>query len=58
MADGVKVSVRGKDELFAKLKRLAPEAQKELELSNGKKAQEMVSLARGFVPVRTDKLRD
>ena len=58
MADGVKVSVRGKDELFAKLKRLAPQAQKELEVSNGKKAHEMVSLARGFVPVKTGKLRD
>jgi hypothetical protein len=58
MADGVKVTVRGKDRLFRKLKMLAPEAEKELTIANGESAREMVSNAQNFVPVRTGALRD
>lgn len=58
MADMVTVTVRRKDELFAKLARLAPEAQKNLIIANGETAREMVGLAQSFVPIKTGKLRD
>lgn len=54
----VKVTVRRKDRLFAKLRRLAPETQRELVQANRKSAYEMASTAKGFAPVKTGKLRD
>jgi len=54
----VNVTVRRKDELFAKLKKLAPAVEKALVVSNGKAAVDMVTLARQFAPVRTGALRD
>lgn len=57
MAAAVTVTVRRKDELFSKLGRLAPEAQKNLVIANGQTAEEMVSLARSFAPIKTGKLR-
>lgn len=54
----VKVTVRGKDKLFDKLRRLAPEAFTELKAANGKAAEAMVGYARDFVAVKTGKLRD
>lgn len=54
----VTVTVRRKDELFAKLKKIAPSVEKALVVTNGKAADDMVTLARSFVPVRTGKLRD
>lgn len=58
MADGVTVTVRNKDRLFAKLRKLAPSADKELTKVNGAAAEEMASLARRLVPVKTGKLRE
>jgi hypothetical protein len=58
MPDGVTVTVRNKDKLFAKLKRLAPAAEKELVAANGKAAEAMVGYARDFAPVHTGALRD
>lgn len=52
------VTVRGKDRLFEKLRKLAPSAEKALTEANGQAADEMVALARSFVPVRSGKLRD
>lgn len=54
----VTVTVRGKDKLFAKLKQLAPAADKALTDASQKSAGEMVAAARSFVPVRTGKLRE
>lgn len=58
MVDGVRVTVRRKDQLFAKLRRLAPEADKAISVAAEKAAQEMVATAKGFVPVATGTLRD
>jgi hypothetical protein len=58
MADGVKVTVRNKDKLFAKLRKLAPAADKALTEVNGQAAEAMAGYARDFVPVDTGKLRD
>lgn len=46
----ITVKVRNKDRLAAKLKRLAPAAQKELNTVNLESAGEMVSTAKGFAP--------
>lgn len=54
----VKVTVRNKDKLFAKLKRLVPEADAALTKVNGEAAREMAALAKAYVPVRTGRLRD
>lgn len=56
MADGATIKIRRKDELLAKLKRLAPETEKELTKANGTTANEMVAIARGLAPKRTGKL--
>lgn len=53
----VKMTVRNKDRLYAKLKRLAPEADMALTKANGAAAEEMVRLAQSYVPVRTGRLR-
>lgn len=58
MADGVKVTVRNKDKLLAKLNALAPGIKAALTESNKEAADEMVRYARSFVPVKTGKLRD
>lgn len=51
------ITIRRKDELLAKLSRLAPAAKAALTEANAKTADEMVRLARSFVPVRTGRLR-
>jgi hypothetical protein len=48
--------VRNKDRLFAKLRKLAPAAAKELEKAGGQSADEMVRLARQFAPKRSGDL--
>lgn len=58
MTGAVTVTVRNKDRLFAKLKKLAPTADIELIKANGQAAEEMVRLAQSFAPVRTGALRD
>ncbi|MBN8994349.1 MAG: HK97 gp10 family phage protein [Rhizobiales bacterium] len=58
MADGVKVSIRNKDKLFAKLKKLAPAADQALQEVNRQAADAMVGYAREMVPIRTGDLRD
>lgn len=58
MADGVKVTVRNKDRLFAKLRKLAPSAEAELNVANQQAAEAMVGYARELVPVHTGALRD
>ena len=58
MADGVTVKVRRKDKLFAKLRRTVPAVEEALETANRKSADEMVALAKRFVPVKTGRLRD
>lgn len=50
MADGVKITVRGKDRLFRKLRRSVKTIEEELTVEGGKSANEMVQLARGMVP--------
>lgn len=52
------VTVRRKDELLRKLGQLAPATGKALAEANKQSADEMVSLARSFAPVRSGKLRD
>lgn len=54
----VKVTVRNKDRLFAKLRQLVPEADAALTRVNGEAAAEMAALAKSYVPVRTGRLRD
>jgi hypothetical protein len=54
----VTVTVRNKDKLAAKLKQLAPAAQAELSRVNIVSADEMVSTARSYVPVKTGALRN
>lgn len=54
----VTVTVRNKDRLAAKLKRLAPAAQAELAKVNITSADEMVASAQGLVPVKTGTLRN
>lgn len=54
----MKVTVRGKDELLRRLGALAPSAEKELAAASMTSGQEMVALARSYVPVRTGALRD
>jgi Bacteriophage HK97-gp10, putative tail-component len=58
MPDGARLTVRRKDNLAQKLRRLAPEADQELAVANGESAQEMVGLAQGFAPVESGDLRD
>ena len=58
MADGAKFSLRGKEQLAGKLRRLVPEADKALAAVNEQSAHEMVSLAQGFAPVDQGDLRD
>lgn len=58
MTDGVKLTVRNKDRLFEKLRKLAPSADAELKVANGKAAEAMVGYAQGFVPVKSGALRD
>jgi HK97 gp10 family phage protein len=58
MPDGAKITVRNKDRLAAKLARLAPATFTALAEANRQTADEMVDLARNFVPVHTGALRD
>jgi HK97 gp10 family phage protein len=58
LTDGVTVTVRGKDRLFAKLRKLAPSAAAELKVANEQAAVTMVGYARDFAPVKTGALRD
>lgn len=58
MGDGVKVSVRKKDELLRKLGKLAPATFDAVANANRQSADEMVDQARSLVPVRSGKLRD
>lgn len=50
MTDGVKVKIRRKDRLFAKLRASVPAVQKALEKVNEKSALEMVAAAERFAP--------
>lgn len=54
----ISAKVSKKDRLFAKLIKLAPEAEKELVTVNNQSADEMVALARSYVPVDDGVLRD
>jgi hypothetical protein len=54
----VTVTVRNKDRLYAKLRRLAPAAEAALVTVNGEAAAEMVRLAQSYAPVKSGKLRD
>lgn len=58
MADGASIKFRNKDRLLKKLGALAPAAFEELKTANRQSADEMVDLARSYVPVKTGKLRD
>jgi HK97 gp10 family phage protein len=58
MADGVTVTVRNKDKLFAKLKKLAPAADKALTEVNQNAAEAMAGYALEMAPVKTGALRD
>lgn len=58
MVDGVKVTVRRKDELFRKLKQFTPAIEAALTKVNADAANEMVAMARSYVPARTGALRD
>lgn len=55
--DGVKVTIRGKDALVAKLRALVPGVEKAMGVANSQSAEEMASLARSFAPVATGALR-
>lgn len=57
MADGAKLTVKGKDALFAKLQKLVPGIGKAMGEANRQTADEMAALARSFAPVKTGKLR-
>lgn len=57
MPDSVTVKVRNKDKLAKKFAALAPEAQRELAKANNDTADEMVTTAQRFVPVKTGTLR-
>lgn len=56
--DGVSIKVTNKDRLFARFRRLAPTADRELTLAALKSAEEVANLAKRFVPVRSGALRD
>ena len=58
MADGFSMKVPGLQKSMARLKRIAPNADEELEKANGKTAQEFVGLARSAAPRRTGELAE
>lgn len=56
MADGVKITVRGKDRLFRKLRRSISTIEDEMVQVGGQSAAEMVELARSYAPRKTGDL--
>jgi hypothetical protein len=54
----VTVKVRNKDKLARKFKALAPEAARAMAAVNEQSANDMVAIAKGFVPIRTGTLRN
>lgn len=57
MPDGVKLTITGKDALLAKLRSLVPNVDKAMGEANQQSAEEMATLARSFVPVKSGTLR-
>lgn len=58
MADGVKLTFKGKDALLAKLRSLVPNVDKAMGEANQGSADEMATLARSFVAIgKTGKLK-
>lgn len=57
MAEGVKVTFKGKDAILAKLRSLVPSVDKAMGEANQGSAEEMATLARSFVPVKSGTLR-
>lgn len=58
MADGVKLTVKGKDALIARLQKLVPGVGAVMADANRQSADEMAALARSFAPVKSGTLRD